>query len=111
MPALRVEILENCQLDVYVMALEADGNMASLAAGITCASIAIADAGIEMYDLVSCCSAGITEKTISLDLTEQEQEKADAQVVVALMSNLNEITFVNQISSMTMEQSIKVIKP
>lgn len=30
---------------------------AALAAAITCASVALADAGIEMYDLVTGCSA------------------------------------------------------
>lgn len=37
---------------MYVTVLEADGIAASLALAITCASLALVDAGIEMSDVV-----------------------------------------------------------
>lgn len=39
-------------LDVYVTVLEADGIASSLALAITCVSMALADAGVEMTDIV-----------------------------------------------------------
>ena len=39
-------------IDVYVTVLEADGIASSLALAITCASLALVDAGIEMCDVV-----------------------------------------------------------
>ena len=39
-------------IDVYVTVLEADGIASSLALAITCASLALVDAGIEMLDVV-----------------------------------------------------------
>ena len=39
-------------IDIYVTVLEADGIASSLALAITCASMALIDAGVEMYDIV-----------------------------------------------------------
>lgn len=41
----------NFQVDVYVLVLENDGSV--LAAAINCAGLALADASVPMYDLVS----------------------------------------------------------
>jgi exosome complex component MTR3 len=43
-------------IDVYVNVLENDGTSSSLAAAISAASVALADAGIEMYDQVAASS-------------------------------------------------------
>jgi exosome complex component MTR3 len=42
-------------IDCYILVLESDGG--ALSASITCASMALANAGIEMYDLVAASSA------------------------------------------------------
>jgi exosome complex component MTR3 len=49
-----VEKFPKSVIDVYVTVIESDGS--ALSAAITCASMALADAGIEMYDLVVSCS-------------------------------------------------------
>lgn len=112
LPSIRP--IQNTQIDVQVLVLEDDGALAALAAAITCASIALADSGIELYDLVTGCSAGISEKNIILDLTEHEQEsfgnatKECAFLVLATMSGLNEITLVEQTGSGSIKQSVRV---
>jgi exosome complex component MTR3 len=42
-------------IDVYALVLEDDGS--ALAAAIICGSLALADAGVELYDIVSACAA------------------------------------------------------
>ena len=44
----------NFQVDIYVSVLENDGG--PLAAAITCAGLALADAHVPMYDLVTAAS-------------------------------------------------------
>ena len=44
----------NFQVDVYALILQNDGS--ALAAAITCASLALADASVPMYDLVTAAS-------------------------------------------------------
>lgn len=54
--SLQVHRLTKSVVDVRVMVLQADGS--ELAVATTCASMALADAGIELYDLVTACSVG-----------------------------------------------------
>ncbi|KAJ8321833.1 hypothetical protein KUTeg_000304 [Tegillarca granosa] len=52
------------------------GQLTSLAASITCASVALANAGIEMYDLVAGCSSRIAGDVLLMDPTEHEEYKS-----------------------------------
>jgi hypothetical protein len=56
-PAIRFESFPKSSLDVSIMVLERDGTQATMAGAITCASLALADAGVEMFDLVCGSSA------------------------------------------------------
>ena len=49
--------LQKSVLDVHIMVLQADGGVTS--ACIIAASLALADAGVELYDLVSSCSVAV----------------------------------------------------
>jgi hypothetical protein len=53
-PAVDLSKLPKSVVDVYILILEAGGAEAAVAA--TAASLALADAGIEMLDLVAACS-------------------------------------------------------
>lgn len=53
---VQVHRLTKSVVGVHVMVLQADGG--ELAVATTCASMALADAGIELYDLVASCSVG-----------------------------------------------------
>jgi len=52
---VRLEAFPKSEVDVFVIVLQDAG--AALAAAITAASLALADAAVEMYDLVTACSA------------------------------------------------------
>ena len=66
------------RFDCFILVLEDDGS--SLSAAITASSLAFADAGIEMYDLVASCSAAKVTKLISHNndndnkMEEEEEE-------------------------------------
>ena len=72
--SVRVDKYPKSSIDVYVLVLQNDGgtlksllsfiysltinsSLGALSAAISCASLAIADAGIEMVDLVPACNA------------------------------------------------------
>lgn len=52
--AVQRHTFPKANVDVYCLVLESGGS--DVAVAITAASLAIADAGIEMFDLVSACS-------------------------------------------------------
>lgn len=70
--AVRRHTFPKANVDVYCLVLESGG--ADAAVAITAASLAIADAGIEMYDLVSSCSVvcAVIENMQCLTLCKQE---------------------------------------
>jgi len=101
-PSIFLEYYPRTGIDVFVEVLQADGS--TRCASITAASLAIADAGIPMRDLVVACSAGKIEDTIILDLMDTEDKMGAADVPVALMPNLNAVTLLQMDGILTSEE-------
>jgi exosome complex component RRP41 len=101
-PSVFLEYYPRTALDVFVEVLQADGS--TRCASIVAASLALADAGIPMRDLVVACSAGKAEDTIVLDLMDTEDKQGSADVPVALMPNLNAITLLQMDGILSLEE-------
>jgi len=106
-PSIFLEYYPRTGIDVFVEVLQADGS--TRCASITAASLAIADAGIPMRDLVVACSAGKIDDTIVLDLMDTEDKMGTADVPVALMPNLNAITLLQRDGILTSEEFEKAL--
>lgn len=89
-PALILEDYPRTAIDVYIEILQSDGG--SRCAGITAASVALADAGINMRDLVAACAAGKIDNTIVLDINDTEDKEGQADMPLAYLPNLGQIT-------------------
>ena len=61
-------------------------------AGITAASLALADAGINMRDMVVGCSCGLIGQTVVADLDDTEDKEGNGDMPVAIMPNLGLVT-------------------
>jgi len=106
-PAIFLEYYPRTGIDIFVEILQADGG--TRCASITAASLALADAGIPMRDLVVACAAGKVDDTIVLDLMDTEDKKGGADVPVALMPNLNAITLLQMDGILTFEEFEKAV--
>jgi exosome complex component RRP41 len=106
-PSIFLEYYPRTGIDVFVEILQADGG--TRCASITAASLALADAGIPMRDLVVACAAGKADDTIVLDLMDTEDKKGGADVPVALMPNLNAITLLQMDGILTLEEFEKAV--
>ncbi|KAK3264509.1 hypothetical protein CYMTET_8469 [Cymbomonas tetramitiformis] len=84
------ESFPKASVDVQVLVLEANGGEAP--AIITCASAALAHAGIQMRDLVTACSAAHVGEELLLDPTDGEERRAEGAFFLALMPQSNEVT-------------------
>jgi len=87
---------------VFIEVLQADGG--TRCASITAASLALADAGIPLKDLVVACAAGKADDTLVLDLMDEEDKLGKADVPVALMPSLNGITLLQMDGKLTHEE-------
>ncbi len=101
-PSVFTEYYPRTMIDVFIEVLQADGG--TRCASITAASLALADAGIPLKDLVVACAAGKVDDTIVLDLMDEEDKLGKADVPVALMPSLNGITLLQMDGKLTHDE-------
>ena len=89
-PAIFVEEFPRTAIDVFIEVIEADGGTRT--ASITAASVALADAGIPMRDLVAAIAVGKINGKLALDINGVEDELGEGDMPVAMMPRLGEIT-------------------
>ncbi|CAI0453184.1 unnamed protein product [Linum tenue] len=83
-------LMPRSQIDIYVQVLQADGGTRS--ACINAATLALADAGIPMRDLVTSCSSGYLNSTPLLDLNYLEDSAGGPDVTVGFLPKLDRVT-------------------
>lgn len=77
---------------MYAIVLQDDGSV--LGAAITCAGLALADAGIPMYDVITATTVGIVDDQLLLDPSAAEEDlcqtglEGNAEHGVVMMSRL-----------------------
>ena len=103
-PSVILENYPRTAIDVYIEILQSDGG--SRCAGIAAASVALADAGINMRDMVAACAAGKVNDTIVLDIIDEEDKEGQADMPIAYMPNLKQVTLM-QVDGMLSSQEYK----
>lgn len=106
-PAVFLEKFPRSTIDVFIEILEAEGG--TRCAGITAASVALADAGVPMRDLVVSCAAGKANGEVVLDLSEWEDKDGEADVPLAMMPRTKEITLLQSDGNLTGEEFEKAL--
>ncbi|KAG4301783.1 hypothetical protein PCANB_002134 [Pneumocystis canis] len=92
-PSVQLDIFPRSAIYVHVYVLEADGELSTFAAAITCASAAIADASIECIDLVTGAAAIMNkENCMIMDPTEEDENEKTFSLVVGYMAVRDELT-------------------
>ena len=89
-------------IDVYIEVLQA--NAGTRCAGLTAASVALADAGIPMRDLVPAVAIGKADGHIVLDLNKEEDNFGNADLPIAMIPRTGEILLMQMDGHMTMDE-------
>ena len=89
-PAIIMEDYPRTAIEVYIEILQSDGG--SRCAAINAASVALADAGINMRDLITACAAGKADGKIILDVDDVEDKTGEADMPLSILPNLGTIT-------------------
>ena len=106
-PAVFLENFPRSTIDVFIEVLQAEGG--TRCAGITAASVALADAGIPMRDMVVACAAGKANDQVIMDLSEWEDKEGDADLPIAIMPRTGEITLMQMDGHLTSEEFEKAM--
>ncbi len=107
-PATFTELYPRTVIDVFIEILQADGG--TRCAGITAASVALADAGVPMRDLVAACAAGKIENKIVLDLNDVEDKIGEADLPIAILPQSGEISLMQMDGRLTAEEFQEAFK-
>lgn len=95
-------------IDVFIQVLEADGG--SRCASATVASLALADAGIPMRNLVAGVSGGKVDGTVVVDLNDIEDKDGEADVPVVMACERGEYTLLQMDGKLTTKELAEALK-
>lgn len=97
-------------VDVYIYITQADAGTRT--AGINAASLALADAGIPMKDLVASVAVGKVSDKICVDLSKEEEDHVDGatDLPVALIPRTGKITLLQLDGNMTKDEINEALK-
>ena len=107
-PAVMLEIFPRTAVDVFIEILQADGS--TRCAALSAASVALADAGIPMRDMVAACASGKVADTIVLDVNNEEDQAGQADMPIGYMPNLEKITLLQLDGILTPEEYKKCVE-
>lgn len=103
-----LEMFPRTTIDVFIEVLQSSGG--TRCAGIAAASLALADAGIPIEDLVSGCAAGKADGQIVLDLLDEEDQHGEADLPVAYMPRSGSVTLLQMDGQLTPEEFEETFK-
>lgn len=108
MPIINLDEFPNSVVDVFIELPQTDAG--TRCAGICAASIALADAGISMKDLVTAIAVGNVNGQIVADLSKEEEDVEDAvDIPVAVIPRTGEISLLQMDGKISKEKIMEAI--
>ncbi len=109
-PVLNLEEFPNAVVDVFIELPQTDAG--TRCAGICAASMALADAGLAMKDMISSVSVGKVGGTLLVDLTYKEEsyEGEVADIPMAIASRSGEVTLLQMDGKVSREELKKALE-
>jgi exosome complex component RRP41 len=107
MPAVLIKEFPKTVIDVYINIIQADAGTRT--AGINAASVALADAGIPMNDLVASIAVGKIDNKYVLDLDGKEEEITKCDMPIAYMPRSKQITLLQMDGNISVTDIKKII--
>lgn len=103
-----LEQFPNAMIKVSCEVLQAEAG--TRCAALTAASVALADAGIPMKDLIPACAAGKIEGEVVLDLGKLEDNCGEADVPIAVTAHEGEIVLLQMDGDLSKKEFQKCIQ-
>ncbi len=94
-------------VDIFIEVLQADAG--TRCAGLSAASVALADAGVPMRDLVASCASGKIGGVVCVDLNKDEDNFGDADCPMAVVPRTGEIVLLQMDGHLTSDEFEKAM--
>ena len=111
LPVLNLDEYPNSVVDVFIELPQTEAG--SRCAGICAASMALADAGLEMKDLVCAVSVGKVDDKLLVDLDYSEESYKDGQTVdipIAMLVNSGKVTLLQMDGETKKQELMKLLE-
>jgi exosome complex component RRP41 len=110
LPVLDLKQFPNSVVDVFIQLPQTDAG--TRCAGIVAASMALADAGLQMKDLVSSVAIGKVSNTIVADLTydEEAHKEGAVDIPIAMIPSTGEVTLLQMDGEMEPKEMQDVLQ-
>ena len=111
LPVLDLEEFPNSVVDVFIELPQTEAG--SRCAGICAASMALADAGLNMKDLVCAVSLGRVDDKLLIDLDYSEESYKDgpvADIPIAMMPNSSKVTLLQMDGEISKEELMELLE-
>ncbi len=102
------ELFPRTSIDIFIEVLQADGGTRTT--GLTAASLALADAGIPMRDLIAGVAVGKVDGVLVLDIDELEDEYGEADMPIGYAASIDEIMLLQLNGVLTLEEFRRAIE-
>ena len=99
---VQTELFPRASIDVYMEILQA--NAGTRCAGLVAASVALADAGVPMKDIIPAIAVGKADGKLLLDLNKEEDNYGQADVPMAIIPKTGEVVLLQMDGHMTQEE-------
>jgi len=116
-PAIKLEAFPNSVIDVYALIIDSDAS--TRCAALNAASLALANAGVPMRELVSAVSVGKLGNELVVDLTKEEEdfkvikegeEQKTTDIPIAFLSRSKKISLLQLDGKISAEELFKAIE-
>ncbi|MCD6279409.1 exosome complex exonuclease Rrp41 [Candidatus Micrarchaeota archaeon] len=95
-------------IEIFIDVLQSDGG--TRCAAVTAASVALADAGIPMKDMVSAVAGGIIEDTLVLDLNYIEDSQGNADLAMAFTHRNKDVLLLQMEGDLPIDKFKELLK-
>jgi exosome complex component RRP41 len=99
---IMLEEFPKTMIEIYMEILQADAS--TRCAALNAASIALADAGIPMRDMIASCSVGKVDGQMLVDVGGKEDEEGEVDIPVALFPRKKQIVLLQMDGIVTPEE-------
>ena len=107
-PALILHEFPKTVIDIFIEIVQADAS--TRVAGINASSLALADAGVPMKDLVASCAAGKVNGEIVLDIAGKEDTEGEVDMPVAYIPGEDLVTLLQMDGIVTLEEFKQIFR-
>lgn len=103
------KVYPKSSIDINILVLQDDGSC--LSSAITCAGLALAHAGIQLYDIVTACTISLgPSNTLYIDPDRSEEKKHAGSLQLSMLNGTQQVNLLQHSGELPPDQMLQTVK-